>query len=528
MLVGDRGYSVGSDFASSSATFAGIQGTSSGNGIFASTYTLAPGLNEIQIKGNGTITDKRSHNSCTTGCKEPSIDAITLNEGFAIMKVYGVDIDVDSPPVIIVDSDGLAMDYYDLFYTIKPAEYQASSAYMFIYKEGDSVPLWFMANAQQGSGKATIDKGFQFDINSKYEAEIVLNYGTGVEIRSARVPLRIVNFKIVKPTIDEKILIKNDADGTPKMQPLTAEALLRGTGIDPSMINNQQICWNFRVEYYVNITKPGAEYRSRWGLEPIGAGQGKDGYLIPPPGTDYPDGCKPWTGATFVIDDTGTNGIQWGSNFGGGTLTITAKTNIDGVDISDTYIGKIEGETTTTAFRGQMITYLKQAATTGTPSLQSILGSGDVLFALACVETYGINHFWPSLFGSPVGAIYPIENSTGDGGFGVMQLTDPIPTYREIWHWKENIDAGTDIVRNKINDSSNGAAGFPQRQQTKRPDFKLDSFTPAQLRMDVYSLFRGGHYWMATKNGWKVSNHNPAGVEEATKASKNEGRNTCQ
>ncbi len=72
------------------------------------------------------------------------------------------------------------------------------SAFLYIYKENDPFPWWFMANTQNGLGKATIEKGFPFDINSKSQAEIVLNNGTSVEMRSARVPLEILKLYIEK------------------------------------------------------------------------------------------------------------------------------------------------------------------------------------------------------------------------------------------------------------------------------------------------------------------------------------------
>ncbi len=50
--------------------------------------------------------------------------------------------------------------------------------------------------------------------------------------------------------------------------------------------------------------------------------------------------------------------------------------------------------------------------------------------------------------GQPAEAAYPTLNALGrgptlstDGGFGVMQLTNPPPLYSQIWHWQKNIDS---------------------------------------------------------------------------------------
>jgi hypothetical protein len=46
--------------------------------------------------------------------------------------------------------------------------------------------------------------------------------------------------------------------------------------------------------------------------------------------------------------------------------------------------------------------------------------------------------------------------------------------------------------------------------------------------MDVYSLFRGGHYWKPTKKGWILNLSNPQGILEASRAVENEGKTQCQ
>ena len=109
---------------------------------------------------------------------------------------------------------------------------------------------------------------------------MILNYGTGVEIKSAEIPLKVVLFKIIKPAKDDKILITNDTSGKPQMPPLTAEVILLGKDSTPDMLSNLGVDWKVKVEYIVN-TKVAT--RARKGLDPSGAGKGEDGYLIPGP-----------------------------------------------------------------------------------------------------------------------------------------------------------------------------------------------------------------------------------------------------
>ncbi|GBE54830.1 MAG TPA: hypothetical protein ENG83_02095 [Nitrospirae bacterium] len=329
----------------------------------------------------------------------------------------------------------------------------------------------------------------------------MLRYG-GEEI-----PLKLVYFKIIKPKTDEEILIKNDSSGNPQMPSLIAEVTLEGAGIDPTMIDTLPICWKTQVEYIVN-TK--VKKRARKGLDPEGAGEGKDGFLIPVPAPDDPaKDCIEREGSTFVIDDAGNSGAKWGDNFGGGILEITAKTKINNIEISNTYKGKIEGETFSDTFKSQMTSYLENPdADQTTPTIRSQVGYGKFFRVIAYIEARH-RHFYPSIYGEPNGAIYPRENELGDGGFGVMQLTDPIPTYEQIWNYKLNIDAGVELIRSKLEQ----ARGYPEFVRTigcttppqgdtyfcrpiqkKYPD--ATDFNSYELRMDTYSLYNSDwHYW---------------------------------
>ena len=42
-----------------------------------------------------------------------------------------------------------------------------------------------------------------------------------------------------------------------------------------------------------------------------------------------------------------------------------------------------------------------------------------------------------------------------DGGYGITQMTNPIPTYEQVWNWKKNIDGGSDLYIQKRKNAQN-------------------------------------------------------------------------
>jgi hypothetical protein len=111
------------------------------------------------------------------------------------IQVYGVEIQVGSSPVILVDENGYTTKDHTITYMINPPEYKALTAFAVISKDG--VPTTSMPTERQGKGTATISRGFWFDVNSVYETEIVLNYGTGVEIRSQKIKMAIGGIRVL-------------------------------------------------------------------------------------------------------------------------------------------------------------------------------------------------------------------------------------------------------------------------------------------------------------------------------------------
>jgi hypothetical protein len=193
VIVGNRQYSIDTKFNSSSMTFDGHEGTSQDNGIYTSIYTLKPGLNKIVIEGTAAIGIKRKYLGCPSTCE--TRDESLERSGSTTIQVYGVEVQIDPIPVILVDENGYTTKDHMISYTINPPEYRALTSFVIILKDGD--PIASIPTELQGKGTATISRGFWFDVNSIYEAEVVLNYGTGVEIRSKREKVPIGGIKVV-------------------------------------------------------------------------------------------------------------------------------------------------------------------------------------------------------------------------------------------------------------------------------------------------------------------------------------------
>jgi hypothetical protein len=311
----------------------------------------------------------------------------------------------------------------------------------------------------------------------------------------------------------QKFITHDSVVGDPKMPTIRAKVNANGIVIT----SQTPVRWKTKVAYTVN-----SKLRARKGLAT------NDGFLIPASGYEA---------------DTGLyHNIQWGGKFGGGQIEISADVHVDGGWVpAKKFIGTIEGEKTTPEFRTIMIDYMKTKTTatfsyggTTKSSLETIFGSQNILWAKACIESNGINHFFKSKFGVPTGSSYPIENgatyvTTGDGGLGILQLTNPLPSYLQAWNWKKNVDGAHALTYDKIYDSNNGAIGFAARKRKKNPNYVgLTDLTGEALMLDVLALFRGGHYYKETSKGWKINKAGNGGsVNYANKVKKNMTDSAC-
>lgn len=79
-----------------------------------------------------------------------------------------------------------------------------------------------------------------------------------------------------------------------------------------------------------------------------------------------------------------------------------------------------------------------------------------------------------------------------DNGYGLCQLTTPVPKYEEVWNWKKNIAAGLKLFAQKR------AAALAYLSQDKR------SYTAEQLKYETVCRWNGGsyHVWDSKAKAW--------------------------
>lgn len=186
-IVGARTFTTVTKLEPSSMRFDTIAGSKVAgvDGLYQANYTLKPGLNTIKVSGHADISITRSANNCSNGCKEltetKGLDAVTY------LQVYGVDISIKKPLQIMLDAAGYSRNNLKISYMISPADYQAFSAFILLYKGSELIDS--ISVETKASGFGTIARGYRFDETASYSVQVVLNYGTGVEIRSDKAPL---------------------------------------------------------------------------------------------------------------------------------------------------------------------------------------------------------------------------------------------------------------------------------------------------------------------------------------------------
>lgn len=193
-VVGNTTYFTDTNFTSASVSFSGVEGNREG-GVFTANYELQPGKNLVDVDVSAAITVARSMNTCA-GCNtNTAFDDTIKGKGF--LTVYGVNVTTQPIPMLLVDESGYLSKDQTITYTIEPldSDYKAMTAYVMIYKDGNVVAQ--IPTETKGQGTATISRGFQFYVNSLYEAEVILNYGTRVEIRGEKKVLPVAQVRVL-------------------------------------------------------------------------------------------------------------------------------------------------------------------------------------------------------------------------------------------------------------------------------------------------------------------------------------------
>ena len=183
-----------------------------GNGIFEVDYQPpeVPGAYSVVVSGDGAVKVQivlpaSIDQACNENCriKESMLsvadDATQHRSTFSVsfVPVYVVDIaGVPDKITVMVDDQGHATSDTRIDYTIQPVHYQAVTANVFIYKDG--ILDTYIPTETKGQGFGIISRGYEFDEDKTYEAEVVLNFNTGIEIKSKRIPIRFESLAVKK------------------------------------------------------------------------------------------------------------------------------------------------------------------------------------------------------------------------------------------------------------------------------------------------------------------------------------------
>lgn len=78
-----------------------------------------------------------------------------------------------------------------------------------------------------------------------------------------------------------------------------------------------------------------------------------------------------------------------------------------------------------------------------------------------------------------------------DKGFGMTQITNPAPSYVQVWDWKQNISAGSSLYKS-------------YQKEAKRLLDKHPPYTDEMLINETYARWNGGGYytWDAKAKAW--------------------------
>ncbi|HEC97312.1 MAG TPA: hypothetical protein ENI58_04050, partial [Nitrospirae bacterium] len=129
-------------------------------------------------------------------------DAVITGSHKALYTVYGVDTKLTiEPEIMVLDGEGRTRADTTFRYTILPPAYRAVTADGDLYETDENKnETWIgylRGDSTEGEGTAVLLRGAELDINKKYEAEVVLNRGTDVEVRGKRVEISIARIKML-------------------------------------------------------------------------------------------------------------------------------------------------------------------------------------------------------------------------------------------------------------------------------------------------------------------------------------------
>jgi len=193
-----------------------------------------------------------------------------------------------------------------------------------------------------------------------------------------------------------------------------------------------------------------------------------------------------WPSVAFETDASGPHSWNWTIQWGSFQKSGTAQTAGNTWDAQDA-IANCGGTLTVNVTAGKdsgSITVKIQGANPSASDAQAYLASkpGSDGFDKIIQHESKFRHFTAQ--GEPVKSF--------DNGYGMCQLTTPIPAFEQVWNWQQNIEGGLALFATKR------AAAIQYLSQNGRP------YTEDQVRYEAVCRWNGGsyHVWDSKANRW--------------------------
>jgi hypothetical protein len=210
-------------------------------------------------------------------------------------------------------------------------------------------------------------------------------------------------------------------------------------------------------------------------------------FTVPAVNTTFTISADPtWPAMVFRTDGTGAHTWQWTVTWGTFSRTGTATTAGNEWDAQSALTnlgGTLDVVATAPASGSASIRVLIRGTNPSPTDVTNYLttragGSG---FERIIRRESRFQHFNGS--GEPVRSF--------DNGYGMCQLTTPVPSFEQVWNWKSNVSGGLALFAQKYA----AAVAYLRTHGT---------YTAAQADLEAISRWNGGRYhvWDTATNAW--------------------------
>ncbi|MCH9651395.1 MAG: hypothetical protein K0U98_24425 [Deltaproteobacteria bacterium] len=169
---------------------------------------LTPGENEVSVDASDVRVEVATvdRDSCVEGTEE---GFFTLQDDLS--AVFGLSPEITGvvPDPILLTDEGLSATPVAASYQINPGSYNSNSVELDLF-EGGSFLGAVVGDSRTGAGMALLPRGVSFDIAQTYEAEVVVNRGSVVEVRGDRMELPL--FQRIFTNVSGSVVLQQEVD----------------------------------------------------------------------------------------------------------------------------------------------------------------------------------------------------------------------------------------------------------------------------------------------------------------------------